>query len=120
MHAATVQLTSGVTHLAAVNLSRAMQIVGSHLRLDGCSDVSLVQRVRELPNSTPGDKALSGVPGLDGGTLLRPVEGLHWLSYATGPASRMISSICTCTGRSFAISACSITGMMARPIPRWG
>lgn len=74
-----------MTHLAAVDLSRALHIVGSQVRLDGCSEGSLVQRVRESPNFTPGHKALSGVPGLDGGVLLRPVEGLHWLSYATRP-----------------------------------
>jgi hypothetical protein len=62
-----------------------MQIVGSYVRLHGCSDANLVQRVLEAPNFVPGDKALSAVPGLDGGIILRPVEALHWLSYATRP-----------------------------------
>jgi hypothetical protein len=62
-----------------------MHVAGSHVRLSGCSDASLVQRVQEAPNFVPGEKALSEVPGLDGGTILRPVEGLHWLSYATRP-----------------------------------
>jgi hypothetical protein len=73
-----------VAHLA-VDLSQALRVVGSHVCLHGSSDASLVQRVREAPNFVAGDKALSAVPGLDGGIFLRPVEGLHWLSYATRP-----------------------------------
>ncbi len=73
-----------MTHLV-VDLSQAMHVVGSHVRLHGSSDANLVQRVRQAPNFVPTRKALSVAAGLDGGIILRPVEGLHWLSYATSP-----------------------------------
>ena len=73
-----------VTHLV-VDLSQAMSVVGSRVRLHGSSDATLVRRVRQAPNFVSTRKGLSAAAGLDGGIILRPVEGLHWLSYATSP-----------------------------------
>jgi hypothetical protein len=67
-----------------------MHVVGSHVRLDGSSDAGLVQRVREAPNFVPSDKALSGIPGLDGGSFCVRSKGCTGSLTPPGPATRMI------------------------------
>ena len=62
-----------------------MHVVGSEVCISGSSDDELVQRVQQAPNFVPTRKPPSPAAGLDGGIILRPVEVLHALSYATRP-----------------------------------
>ena len=62
-----------------------MHVVGSEVCITGWSDGDLVHRVQQAPNFVPGCKPLSLAAGLDGGIVLRPVEVVHALSYATRP-----------------------------------
>jgi hypothetical protein len=68
-----------------VDLSYAMHVVGSEVCIAGRSDGDLVHRVQQAPNFVPGCKPVIPAAGLDGGIVLRPVEAVHALSYATRP-----------------------------------
>ncbi len=68
-----------------MDLSRACQVAGSLVRLPGRSDPDLVTRIEKAPNYKTDGKPLVPASGLERGVTLRPVQALHWLSYATRP-----------------------------------
>lgn len=68
-----------------MNLSRAIEVVGSAAHLHGTSDWQLVERIREASDPGVDIKKLSPAFGLENGMALVPLRALHWLSYVTRP-----------------------------------
>lgn len=67
-----------------MELSQAIQIVGSEVQLHGRSDADVLYGVTAKLNSAT-TKSLREVAGLHGGVVLRPFQALHQLSIATKP-----------------------------------
>lgn len=87
-----------------MDLSQAMQIVGSEVQLYGRSDADVLYGVTAKLNSAT-TKSLREVSGLHGGVVLRPFQALHQLSIATKPHYQDDLFIGMCSGGFYAIWA---------------
>ncbi|MEC3974090.1 hypothetical protein [Amycolatopsis sp. H20-H5] len=66
-----------------MDLDHARKIVGSYAHLHGESSDGLVRRVMNAPGFVNPGKPLSSASSLEQGVVLRPIEALHQLAYAT-------------------------------------
>ncbi|UMO99596.1 hypothetical protein [Amycolatopsis sp. EV170708-02-1] len=66
-----------------MDLDQARKVVGSHAYLHGESSDGLIHRVMNAPGFVNPGKTLSPASGLENGVVLRPIEALHQLAYAT-------------------------------------
>lgn len=68
-----------------MDLNEALWVVSAPIHVNGQSDAALVRRIEGTKGYIPPAKPVSPASGILGGTILRPVEALHRLSYATRP-----------------------------------
>ena len=68
-----------------MDLDQARKVVGSYAYLHGESSDGLIRRVENAPGFVNPGKALSPAGSLKKGVVVRPVEALHQLAYATAP-----------------------------------
>lgn len=68
-----------------MDLDHAQKVVGSYARLHGESSDRLIERVKKAPDYVAPGKTLSPATSLECGVVLRPIDALHQLAYATAP-----------------------------------
>jgi hypothetical protein len=68
-----------------VDITQAIQVVGSQVHIRGRSDEHLIDMIQHRPGFVVPKKRLLPAAGLRTGVNLRPMDALHALSYATRP-----------------------------------
>lgn len=66
-----------------MDLAEALRIVNTEVELTGRSDDLLINQIQNVKDFKTPDKVISPAAGLENGVILRPVEALHKLSFAT-------------------------------------